>query len=47
VVQIFAGAESGSEIWVRWPGGKVVIAEIPKGAKEMAVNMSGGVEVLR
>lgn len=35
-----------SRIWVRWPGGKVVTGEIPKGAREISVDVQGGVKVL-
>ena len=40
-VQVFGGLESAGKVWVRWPGGKTVTAEIPKGAKEVTIDAGG------
>jgi hypothetical protein len=40
-VQILAGADSPQQIWVRWPGGKSFIADVPIGAAEVEVTMAG------
>jgi hypothetical protein len=39
--------EEATGIWVRWPGGKTVSAEVPKGAKEIEVNAEGAVRRTR
>ena len=30
-----------SELWVRWPGGKITLTQIPEGIREMVVDASG------
>jgi hypothetical protein len=42
-VQVLAGG--GTELHVRWPGGKVTVTRIPPGAKEMTVDSSGNAQV--
>jgi len=37
-VQVQGLKEEVTGIWVRWPGGKIVNAEVPKGAKELEIN---------
>jgi len=46
-VQVLGNPESATKIWVRWPGGKIVTADIPKGAKEIALDTSGKLEIVR
>ena len=43
-VQVMS-VEEGSKVWVRWPGGKETQSEIPKGAREIEVDMNGKVRV--
>ena len=43
-VQVMS-VEEGSKVWVRWPGGKETQSEIPKGAREIEVDMNGTVRV--
>jgi hypothetical protein len=40
-VQVMGGAEKADKIWVRWPGGRVTTTPIPKGAKDIVVEMEG------
>jgi hypothetical protein len=42
-VQVMSGAETPTQIWIRWPGGKVTTSPIPTGAKEITVDMTGKV----
>jgi hypothetical protein len=46
-VLVMAMPESPSQIWIRWPGGKTSIADIPTGAREIAVGFDGRAEGLR
>jgi hypothetical protein len=36
-----------TQIWIRWPGGKTNLADIPAGAKEISPNLTGEIKVLR
>jgi hypothetical protein len=47
VVQVLASPRTPSAIQVRWPGGKVVEAQIPSGATEISVDSNGKTERLR
>ncbi|MBI4663899.1 MAG: VCBS repeat-containing protein, partial [Verrucomicrobia bacterium] len=40
---VMATPEVPTRIWVRWPGGNVMVADIPKGAKEITVDAQGNV----
>ena len=40
-VQVMATPSPPTEVWIRWPGGKAVTYEVPKGAKEIKVSESG------
>jgi len=40
-VQVMATREPPTQIWVRWPGGKTVTADIPAGAREISVRFDG------
>ena len=46
-VQVMALAEEPTQVWVRWPGGKITTADIPKGAKEIAVSIDGTLKLVR
>jgi hypothetical protein len=46
-VQVFAGLESVTRMSVRWPGGKAAISDVPSGAKEISLDPSGAVKVVR
>ncbi len=42
-----AGTTAATQVEVRWPGGRTVKAEIPPGAREIAVDVGGRLSVLR
>jgi enediyne biosynthesis protein E4 len=42
-ITVLATPEQPSGIWVRWPGGKVTETEVPKGAREITVELNGHV----
>jgi hypothetical protein len=46
-VQVLAAEKSPSQLWVRWPGGKVTISDIPAEAREVSVDIEGKVKALR
>jgi hypothetical protein len=46
-VQVLGMAQAPVGIWVRWPGGKTVLASVPAGAREVAVNQFGDLKVPR
>ena len=46
-VQVMATPEEPKQVWVRWPGGKTITAELPSGAREIEVSQAGGMKVLR
>jgi hypothetical protein len=46
-VQVLAMRESPIHLWVRWPGGKTLTAAVPKGAREIRVEMDGTITVLK
>ncbi|MEO8428034.1 MAG: VCBS repeat-containing protein, partial [Verrucomicrobiota bacterium] len=46
-VQVMATPEPPTQIWVRWPGGKTVTADIPAGAREISLRFDGQVNLLR
>ena len=46
VVQVMSSAEPATALWVRWPGGKTTQADLPKGAREVAVDQSGRIELV-
>ena len=43
VVQVLAGVEPLTQLWVRWPGGAATTVDIPPGAREITVGRSGQV----
>jgi hypothetical protein len=46
-VQVMAIPENGAKISVRWPGGKETSSDVPPGAREINVNTSGALKVIR
>lgn len=44
-VQVMAIPESLTQIWVRWPGGKTVTANVPSTVREISVDSAGTVEL--
>jgi hypothetical protein len=40
-------AQAPVGIWVRWPGGKTILAAVPAAAREIAVNQLGALKILR
>ena len=45
-VPVLGTPEEPTRIWVRWPGGKIVTTEIPKGAKEICINPEGNLKLI-
>ena len=45
--QVMGIAQAPVGIWVRWPGGKTILASIPTAAREIEVNQLGELKVLR
>jgi len=46
-VEVLASAERGSQIWVRWPGGKTITVDVPGGAAEIQMGFDGQVKPLK
>ncbi len=46
-VQVLATPEPPTKISVRWPGGKTTENDVPKGAKEITVDATGQLKVIR
>lgn len=46
-VQVLALPQLPTQIWIRWPGGKVTTSPVPLSAKEIAVDENGRVEVAK
>ena len=40
-VQVLGGTKFPTQVWVRWPGGKSSIADVPAGAAEIEVGIDG------
>lgn len=45
-VQVLGTPAVPTQIWVRWPGGKVTVSEVPSGAQSIQVDSAGGVSKL-
>ena len=41
VVQVLGSSQLPNQLWVRWPGGKVVTTDLPKGLREVTVDVAG------
>lgn len=46
-VTVLASAGEPAGIWVRWPGGKIITAALPRAAREITLASNGKLEVLR
>ena len=46
-VQVFGGTNVIAAVAVRWPGGRITTNAVPEGAREVAVDASGTVKVIR
>ncbi len=46
-VQVLATPQPPTQIWIRWPGGKITTTDLPPAALEIAVNVEGQVRQLR
>jgi hypothetical protein len=46
-VQVMAGPEVATHLVVRWPGGPETTSELPKGAREITVDITGAVKQVR
>ena len=44
-VQVMAGSEPATAIWVRWPGGKTTTRVVPPSARSVTVGTDGGLTV--
>jgi len=44
---VLASAGKPTGIWVRWPGGKVITAALPRAAREVKLDSSGKLNVLK
>ena len=40
-VQVLAAAQPPAQIWVRWPGSKVMTTDVPRTAREVTVDVTG------
>ena len=41
LIQVLATPESPTEIWIRWPGGKITTTALPEAPKEVSVGQDG------
>jgi hypothetical protein len=46
-IQVLAGHDPPSQLWVRWPGGKTIVVDVPVGALEVQVGIDGSISRLR
>jgi enediyne biosynthesis protein E4 len=46
-VEVLGGAQAATQLWVRWPGGKITTSPVPKEAKEISVHEDGSAEKFR
>jgi hypothetical protein len=46
-VQVLGGSKFPTQVWVRWPGGKSSIADVPAGAAEIEIGVHGLVTRLK
>jgi hypothetical protein len=46
-VQVLSTPEVPTRLWVRWPGGKTNMADVPAGAREVSLDSSGKLKALR
>ncbi|MBU6398720.1 MAG: VCBS repeat-containing protein, partial [Verrucomicrobia bacterium] len=44
VVQVLGTPARPTQIWIRWPGGRVTTSTVPVGAREMVVNAAGQIK---
>jgi hypothetical protein len=40
-VQVLCASQPPTQLWVRWPGGKVVTTDLPSGAREVTIDPAG------
>lgn len=41
------GPDGPTQVWVRWPGGKVTVTDVPQGAREITVSMDGTLKLVK
>jgi hypothetical protein len=46
-VQVLRAPQSSATLWVRWPGGRITTSQVPAAAKEIEVEPSGEMRVVR
>ena len=46
-VQVVAGVEPPAQLWIRWPGGKSFVVDVPAGAAEVQVGIDGSISRVR
>jgi hypothetical protein len=39
--QVLASSTTATQLWVRWPGGKVTTTDLPSGAREVSIDVEG------
>ena len=47
VVQVMGCPEVPTHIWIRWPGGKTTMSDIPAGSREITVDIGGKATMIR
>jgi len=43
-VQVLSLLPEPMKIWIRWPGGKITLSDLPAGAREVEVSVGGEVK---
>ena len=46
-VQVLSTPEPPTRLWVRWPGGKTNVADVPASAREVSLDSTGNLKTLR
>jgi hypothetical protein len=46
-VQVLSSGDRATTLWVRWPGGRITTANLPPAAKEIQMDKSGEMKVVR
>ncbi len=47
LVQVMAAPAAAEQIWIRWPGDKTNLLDVPAGAKEIVINADGKIQQSR
>jgi hypothetical protein len=46
-IEVLAAPERATQLWVRWPGGRTTLTDVPIGAREITVLPSGALKQTR